>query len=176
MAEKKLQDTPETQDAVQPKSKSNNLILYGLLVVNMLVVLAVGMAAFLSKEAPDPLAPIAKGVEANSEADPSGLNKLVGPLVPLETFLVNLSGTDGNRLLKVNLELEVSGDGVIEEIEKRNPQIRDIIIILLSSKSYREVSSKTGKDELRAQIKDTLNSFLTKGNVVNVLYTEFIFN
>lgn len=177
MAEKKLEESAEVEAEVSSeKKKSNSVLLYALLIINMLVVLAVGLAAFLNRTPPDPLHPIAEGVAADRAADPAGLDNLIGSVVSLDTFLVNLSGTDGNRLLKVNLDLEVSGENVITEIDKRTPQIRDIIIILLSSKSYQEVSSRAGKDRLRDEIKDTLNAFLTHGNVVNVLYTEFIFN
>lgn len=94
----------------------------------------------------------------------------------METFLVNLAGSRGGKLAKINMELEVDGAKVQEEIEKRKPQIRDIIITLLSSKNYDQVSTKDGKDALRNEIKDTVNSFLTKGHIKRVYFTEFILN
>ena len=63
-----------------------------------------------------------------------------------------------------------------EEIEKRKAQVRDIIIIILSSKTYEDVSSREGKDRLRNEIKDTINSFLVQGKIANVFFTEFIYN
>ena len=65
---------------------------------------------------------------------------------------------------------------LLARIEKRKAQIRDIIIIILSSKTYDEVSTREGKDGLKSEIKDTLNAFLTKGKIVNVYFTEFIYN
>jgi flagellar FliL protein len=56
------------------------------------------------------------------------------------------------------------------------PKIRDIIIIVLSSKTYAEVSTKEGKDELREEIRDKVNLFLTKGQINRVYFTEFIYN
>jgi flagellar FliL protein len=70
---------------------------------------------------------------------------------------------------------EVEGK-VTAEIEQRKAQIRDIIIIILSSKTYEQVSTNEGKDNLRNQIKDTINSFLTTGRIQNVYFTEFIYN
>ena len=90
--------------------------------------------------------------------------------------MINLSGNRGSKLLKVNMELEVDGTKVGEEIDKRKPQIRDIIIILLSSKTYSQLSSAEGKEFLRDEIRDTVNSFLTTGKIKHVLFTEFIFN
>ena len=51
-----------------------------------------------------------------------------------------------------------------------------IIIIIISSKTYAEISSREGKDALREEIKNQVNLFLTKGQIVNVFFTEFIFS
>jgi len=74
------------------------------------------------------------------------------------------------------MEIEVKGETVIQEIDSRKAQIRDFIIIILSSKNYDEISTREGKDNLRNEIKDTLNSFLTKGKIMNVFFTEIIYN
>jgi flagellar FliL protein len=65
---------------------------------------------------------------------------------------------------------------VQEEIEKLKPKIRDIIIIIVSSKTYAQISAKEGKDQLRDEIRDQVNLFLTKGQIQKVYFTEFIFN
>ena len=74
------------------------------------------------------------------------------------------------------MELELKGFEVVKEIDNRKAQIRDFIIIILSSKSYDEVSTKEGKDALRNEIKDNINSFLSKGKILNVYFTELIYN
>lgn len=100
----------------------------------------------------------------------------IGKLIPLETFLVNLSGSRGRKLAKINMELEINNDEVQLEIDKLKPKIRDIIIIILSSKSYAQISTKEGKDVLRDEIRDQVNLFLTKGQIKRVYFTEFIYN
>ena len=113
-----------------------------------------------------------KGAAARDEEGES----FIGKTIPMETFLVNLSGNRGNKLLKVNMDLELEGGKIADEIDKRKPQIRDIIIILLSSKTYAQLSSPEGKEFLRDEIRDTVNSFLTTGKIKRVLFTEFLFN
>lgn len=100
----------------------------------------------------------------------------MGQVVELETFVVNLAGSKGRRILKVNVGLEVKGVEVANEIKNRQAQIRDFIIIILSSKSYDEVSAKDGKEALKSEIKDNINSFLSKGKISNVYFTELIYN
>jgi flagellar FliL protein len=155
------------------------VILYALVILNMLVVIGVGVMLYMGKkkEAAEPN--IDKVIQGEHEAQQEEKHEeedFIGKMIPMETFLVNLSGNRGNKLLKVNMELEVEGESVMTEIEKRKPQIRDIIIILLSSKTYAQLSSTEGKEFLRDEIRDTVNSFLTKGKIKRVHFTEFIFN
>ena len=114
--------------------------------------------------------------ENKTQEDERTKTEEVGKVIPLETFIVNLAGSKGRKVLKVNMELEVKGLEVIQEIDNRKAQIRDFIIIILSSKSYDEVSTKEGKDALRNEIKDNVNSFLSKGKIMNVYFTELIYN
>jgi flagellar protein FliL len=102
--------------------------------------------------------------------------EFIGKLVPLETFLVNVSGSRGRKLVKINMELELTNAQVQEEVEKIKPKIRDYIIIIISSKSFAEISTREGKDALREEIKNQINLFLTKGQINRVYFTEFILN
>lgn len=157
------------------------IILYALVVLNMLIVAGVGAMLYLGRQKDEAKPTLDKVIEGEHEAQHEDKLKeeeedFVGKMIPLETFLVNLSGNRGNKLLKVNMELEVEGQKIAEEIDKRKPQIRDIIIILLSSKTYAQLSSTEGKEFLREEVRDTVNSFLTKGKIKRVHFTEFIFN
>lgn len=150
-----------------------------LAVVNMAVVAGVGFMLYKSRkmEAEKPsLEQVVQGEAHTKEAEDHEEKSFVGKVVPLETFIVNLAQSKGRKVVKVNMELELEEGEVAGEIEKRKPQIRDIIIITLSSKTFDEVSSREGKENLRTEIKDTINNFLTKGKIKNVFFTEFIYN
>lgn len=154
------------------------VLLIALAVINMAVVGGVGymLWAGKKKEAAEPkLEHVIKG-EAQAQAEEATATPQQAAIVPLETFIVNLSGSKGRRIAKVAMELEMSGDGAAAEIDQRKAQIRDIIIILLSGKTYDEVAAREGKEKLRDEIKDTVNAFLNKGRIQNVYFTEFIYN
>ena len=145
----------------------------------MLVVVGVGFMLYKSrqKDAAEPkIEHVIKGEHDAQASEATEEKDVVGQVIPMETFIVNLAGSKGHKVAKVNMEIEVKGDGVAEEIEKRKAQIRDIIIITLSSKTYEEISTREGKDGLRNEIKDTINNFLTKGKITNVFFTELIYN
>lgn len=180
MAEEKAkQAAPAAAPAAAPQASGGKPILFIILAVfNMLVVGGVGAMIYLGKQkaAKEPgIDNVVKG-EYEKQVDEKANPVFIGKLIPLETFLVNLAGSRGQKVVKVNMELEVNNDEVQKEIDRLKPKIRDIIIIITSSKTYKELSTKEGKDALREEIRDQLNLFLTKGQINKVYFTEFLYN
>lgn len=177
-AEEKKADAAGAAGGETPTKSPTPKIFIVLSVLNMAVVLGIGSMVLMGKKrdaAQPKIDDIVKGEQEKLNQEKQE-TEFIGKLIPLETFLVNLSGSQGRKLLKVNMELEVTGDKIEEEIEKRKVQIRDIIIFILSSKSYSQVSNKDGQDGLRDEIRDTVNAFLTRGRIKRVYFTEFIYN
>lgn len=180
MAEEKAaaQEQP-VEEKKKSSSKSSSGIYIVLLIINMAVVAGVGFMLYMNKKQQDEKG---GGIEAVIEGEKeaaqkeANANKFIGQIIPLETFLVNLSGNLGRKLVKVNMELEVDGDQVQEEIEQLKPKIRDIIIVILSSKTYVQISTSDRKDSLRDEIKDQVNLFLTKGQIKRVYFTDILYN
>jgi flagellar FliL protein len=178
MAEQNAAAEPTASKPVEVKAQKPVLFI-ALAILNMLIVAGVGIMLYLGKKketAQPTIDDVIEGEHQTQKAEETKDDEFIGNIIPMETFLVNLAGSRGGKLAKINMELEVDGAKVQEEIEKRKPQIRDIIITLLSSKNYDQVSSKEGKEGLRTDIKDTVNSFLTKGHIKRVYFTEFILN
>ena len=103
----------------------------------------------------------------------------IGPIIDLESFVVNLSDTDRKRYLKVTMQLELEDDKKVskkltKEIEDKLPVVRDAIITLLSSKKSSDISTPQGKLELKKEIINKLNSKLSSGKIVNIYLTEFV--
>lgn len=161
-----------------PSSGGKPILFIILAIVNMAVVAGVGAMIYLNKKKVESQPNIDNVIQGEHEthqkeqAEP----EFIGKLIPLETFLVNLADSRGQKLAKINMELEVGNDEVQKEIEKAKPKIRDVIIMILSARSYAEVSTKKGKEALRDEIRDQLNLFLTKGQINRVYFTEFIYN
>jgi flagellar FliL protein len=114
-----------------------------------------------------------KEAEANTK-DKKGVQTDIGPIFPLETFIVNLSDPQGKKYLKAKLELELDNEEVILEIEKRLPQLRDTVLTVLSSKGFEDIRQLEGKYQLRVELIALLNQHLKTGKVKNIYFTEFI--
>ncbi len=98
----------------------------------------------------------------------------IGKIIPLDSFVVNISDRERDRYLKLKTELELSMPELSDELDQRMPQIRDLIISLLGSKSFEEVRTIEGKNFLREEILLRINSLLVSGKVKRVFFTEFV--
>ena len=169
----KIEEAPVAPD--QGKKAKQSPLLLGVVVLNTLVIIGVGVFLYMSKQqelARPSMEPIMQG--AAEDQKEGSLEGSGGFAVPLDYFLVNLAEDQGQKLFKVEMEFDVDSVEAQEEINKRMPQVRDIIIILLSSKNYSQISTPKGKENLKEEIRDTVNSFLTKGKINKVLFTQFI--
>jgi flagellar FliL protein len=101
-------------------------------------------------------------------------NNVIGPLYTLDTMIVNLADHGGKRYLRVTMALELSDIDAETTIEGRLPQIRDAVLMILPAKKYGEISTTEGKIALRNEVMEKINSLMTKGQVNNIYFTEFV--
>ncbi len=169
MAAEKKTDTEETPPEGKGKKSMGKLLF---LVAALLLLLGgggFGAYTFYFQKPAETEAP-----EEKAAAAPRDLEKLVGTMYPLEPFLVNIDDVEETRFLKTALTLEFDSQDVQPEIEKRLAQVRDNILLLLSSKGFADVRTSDGKYILREEILERLNSILVTGQVNNVYFTEFV--
>lgn len=92
----------------------------------------------------------------------------------MESLLVNLADPGGKRYLKVNMQLLLDSGAVEEEIKARNYAVRDVLLALLSGKAYDDISTPNGKDVLKREVMLRMNRLLTRGQVKEIYFTEFL--
>ncbi len=97
-----------------------------------------------------------------------------GAIFDLDPFIVNLADSPEIRYLKLTVKLEVDGVDPAVELAPRMPQIRDTILVLLSSKDAAAVKSANGKVLLRDEITKRINDLLPKPAVHAAYFTEFV--
>ncbi len=91
----------------------------------------------------------------------------------LEPFVVNLRG-GGKRFLKVAITLGLEGEKTAEQLKARIPPIRNAILLLLTNKTFEEVSSVGGKKKLQEEIIACVNGIVEGEKVKEVYFTDFI--
>lgn len=97
-------------------------------------------------------------------------------IVTIPTVTINLADKDIIRYLKVGFDIEVSTEDAKKALEEQKARIRDSIIILLSSKTYAELSTTEGKLKVKNEISTRLNQILGVPRVVQIYFNEFVIN
>jgi flagellar FliL protein len=97
-----------------------------------------------------------------------------GQMFDMEPFIVNLSDAPEIRYLKLTMKLELEKDGAQNDLNARMPQLRDAILVLLSSKDSTALRTTQGKFQLRDELTQRVNSALPKKIVRTVYFTEFV--
>jgi flagellar FliL protein len=100
----------------------------------------------------------------------------VSIICPLKSFVVNLLDKKGvgKRYLKVTIQLEVEKEENRLVVENHIPQLRDTILLLLSSQTLNEINTMEGKLELKQTLLSRMKQILGDGIVQRIYFTEFV--
>ena len=166
---KKKKDDKES-DGEGGKSKKKLIII---IVAAVILLAAIGGGAyFFLKPAPVEEEKVDPGLavpvpEITQSAE-------IGPMVEIKEFIVNIISEEDRHYVKASLTLELNKEEAIEETNKRMPQIRDSILLLVGNKTYEELQDLQGKKQLKAELVSKINSFLQNGRVKAIYFTDFV--
>ncbi|MGB5984152.1 MAG: flagellar basal body-associated FliL family protein [Desulfobacterales bacterium] len=151
----------------------SNKILIIIIVVVLLILGVMGAGFFLMWQKMSAMQTAVPPVGAEAEAEVE--SNLPGPILPLDTIIVNLADAGGGRYLRVTMELElVPEEGAAEAVNQRLAQIKDVLLTILPTKQFDELTSVEGKNSLRDEIISALNGVLNKELVKKMYFTEFV--
>ncbi|MEN6522775.1 MAG: flagellar basal body-associated FliL family protein [Anaerolineaceae bacterium] len=115
-----------------------------------------------------------------------------GVMINMSTKIINLADTSGRRYIRLTVVLEFAPKiSATEEVKKteeevdpnetlkadidtRMPLMDDVVITMLSTKTYEELYTADGKEALRKEIMNAINARLPEFRVISVYFTEFV--
>lgn len=109
-----------------------------------------------------------------AESKEGGHVAAAGAIADLDPFIVNLADSPEVRYLKVTMKLEMDSFAAVEDVKARTPQIRDTILVLLTSLDSVTARSPQGKHKLREDVTQRVNGLLPKKSVKSAYFTEFV--
>jgi len=151
-------------------SKKKLIIIIAAAVVLLLII--GGAAFFFLKPAPEPEAEPDPGLDV--PVPEITVSQEIGPMVKIEEFIVNIISEEGRHYVKASLTIELDKEEVLEETNKRMPQIRDAILLLVGNKTFEELQDLQGKKQLKAELISKINTFLQSGKVKAIYFTDFV--
>jgi flagellar FliL protein len=160
MAEEK----EEIKDAEEEKAPKKSKLKLIIIAVAVMLIGAGGIYGYSKYD---------KGKNDNAEATKE---KIMSIVCPLNSFVVNLQDKTGvgKRYLKITMQLEVGKEEDKLLIGNHNAQLRDTILLLLSSQSLKEINTMEGKLDLKQTLLSRMNQILGDTIVRGIYFTEFV--
>jgi flagellar protein FliL len=115
-----------------------------------------------------------EGVVEGEEGEEGAVAEPPSDLFTLRDFIVNPAGTDGTRFLMMSLAIEVVDPKRIKDLEARDAEIRDALILVVGSKTVRELADVTQREALVVAIKSSLDAVLGAGVIRRIFIPQFV--
>lgn len=114
-----------------------------------------------------------------AQAEPKPEEEIVesatlGPTVDIGNFTINLSDPGPPRYLKAVVKGTVSSERTKQEVEARNPQLRDAVLSYLSSLLLKDTQGARAKQTIRDNLRKRINNILRTGEVTDIFFTDFV--
>lgn len=167
-----MSEEPKT-DAPAPKKKPLLLII-----VIAVAALAAGGGVYFFVGGKDKAVAGEQGKKGADAEDAKP--KLPAQYVKLDPpFVVNFEAKGLMRFLQVAVEVMTRDPHTAELLEKNNPMIRNDLIMLFGSQKYEDISTREGKEKLRADALSTVSKIIeSEGGeakkVEQLYFTSFV--
>jgi len=116
------------------------------------------------------------GGDTEAQAAEQAVEEPTGVL-ELDTFLTNLKDPAGKHHARVQIQLAITPDTAIAEIQA-SPivliRVRDQVLSLINSKTASELGSTEGKENFRGEIATSLAPLIKQGKVEEVFFSDFV--
>ena len=144
-ASKKTDAGKEGEEGSKPKAGKKKLFI---IIGAVVLLLGGGGGAWfvMGRGQPDEAADEAAAAKAEEKL------KAARSFVTLEPFIVNLADTDLDRYTQIGVVLEVENAEANKKVADRMPAIRNGILLLISSKTASDLTSREGKEKLAGEI------------------------
>ena len=184
MADEDLDLDSGEEEEEAPKSSKKMMIIIIIGVVLLLIVGVLGGMFFGGVFDDEPASVETSQTADGDNPEPDDAEETVEEVAdisywPLEpAFVLNFEGKSKARYMQIGLEVVMTNDKVSAGVKKHSPVIRNESVLLLSGQKYEERVTPDGKEQLRAELIETVNNILkshkAKKGIDNIYFTSFV--
>jgi len=164
----KTTETPENSRSGGGMVKK--LVMFGVPLLMVQLVLAYFLLGKMFR--PPQIDPLSTSQQQSEGKEDSGAE--LGQIYEVPDVIVNPRSSGVRRYLNVTFAFECLDKATVQELDKRNVQMRDLLIAILTSKSVDEIDEVEEKKQLKAEVVEKINQILTKGKVKAVYFSNFV--
>lgn len=170
-----MSDAPEGDAPAEPKPPAVKAKMpMPVMLLLLLNVGGTGYVAFQNMQSAAAAHHAAASADDGKESGHKEARAEVGPVTPLDPFIVNLNEPEATRYLKATFELEVSGPEVVGELERLKRPIRDDVLRYLSSLSVADTQGETGKAKIQQEVVARIDKQLGGDKVKRLFIVDFM--
>lgn len=116
-----------------------------------------------------------KQLEGKSRSGRKDANERAEALYAIiEDITINPLGSGGLRFAVAEIALQSDSKKVIEEIENRKPELRDLLIVYLRSHTVDQLLDTSFVEESKKELRDMFNQRLNSGSIDSLYYTTLV--
>ncbi len=150
-----------------------------IIVVAVLFLATSGAATMLLLGGDEPAATEEAAGEDGKKPEKPKKAKLPLQYFPLSpAFVVNFSGDSEIRFLQVDLQIGTRDPAMLDLLKEHSPALRNNLVILFSSQDPARLSSREGKEKLRAEVlaetKMVMKEAAGNDDIDAVYFTSFV--
>lgn len=112
---------------------------------------------------------VLKQLNENASMKEPSIDQILESSVDVQQVTTNLASND---FIRISFKFQTDSKKAKKELEKRDFQVKDVIIQELSEMKADEIQGKDGQSKIKEALKDKLNSLMQDGKVVEVYITE----
>jgi len=113
-----------------------------------------------------------KATDPTEATEPEPLPS-AGIVYTVSDIIVNPAETLGTRYLNVTVGLEVADAKAVEQLKKREIELRDLLIDTFSSRRLDQLDGIDDRESLREEIMEKVNQ-LTAHQLIRVFFSNFV--
>lgn len=103
-----------------------------------------------------------------------GKSSTVVKVIHLDTFVVNLGGTDQRAYLRLGVDVGVGAVDAEKSDEFATAILRDTILSVITAQTAEQLLTDKGKSELKTSLLSALQQRLPSWSIRDVYFTEFL--
>ncbi|HKJ82705.1 MAG TPA: flagellar basal body-associated FliL family protein [Mariprofundaceae bacterium] len=157
------------------KKKSSGGMLQKIILI--LLVLLLGLGGFIAWKLVTLKTPVLSGQAGSHSGSASADQKAQdkpGIYMSLDDITVNLADVEEARFLRAKIKLEVKDKQAEKSVKANMARVKDLIITVLSSKTFDDVRTSQGKFALKEELAYRINRAIGGHPVLDVYFTNFV--
>jgi flagellar FliL protein len=92
----------------------------------------------------------------------------------IDNIILNPAGSGGQRFLMVAAAVDARDSKAVDAMKARDAETRDVVLRVLGSKTVEQLADMRFREQLKAELMDSLGAMFKKGSVRRIYFPQFV--